>query len=142
MQSTSWTAAALSRPSTLVDASTARKVRNGNTGFTTHRAVRYGILLTLVHEAPGVGIDIRCWLPMRHTATSTAWTREQLIDVTCEVGVLKLDIKKFSHRMSDFRNDIHPYGKMVPGFTPDEHEARVRFQVPQAVLASWAGERP
>ena len=33
----------------------------------------------------------------------------QLIDVGCEVGVLKLDIKKFSHGLRDFRNYIHPY---------------------------------
>ena len=70
------------------------------------------------------------------------WTLAQLIDVACEVGVLKLDIKKFSHGLRDFRNYIHPYEQMVSGFTPDEHTAKVCFQVLKAALASLAGERP
>ena len=70
------------------------------------------------------------------------WTLAQLIDVACEVGVLKLDIKKFSHGLRDFRNYIHPYEQMVSGFTPDQHTAKVCFQVLKAALASLAGERP
>ena len=70
------------------------------------------------------------------------WTLAQLIDVACEVGVLKLDIKKFSHGLRDFRNYIHPYEQMISGFTPDEHTAKVCFQVLKAALANLAGERP
>ena len=70
------------------------------------------------------------------------WSLAQLIDVACEVGVLKLDIKKFSHGLRDFRNYIHPYEQMASGFTPDEHTAKVCFQVLKAALASLAGERP
>ena len=70
------------------------------------------------------------------------WTLAQLIDVACEVGVLKLDIKKFGHGLRDFRNYIHPYEQMVSGFTPDQHTAKVCFQVLKAALASLAGERP
>lgn len=70
------------------------------------------------------------------------WTLAQLIDVACEVGVLKLDIKKFSHGLRDFRNYIYPYEQMVSGFTPDQHTAKVCFQVLKAALASLAGERP
>ncbi len=55
------------------------------------------------------------------------WTLAQLVDVACEIGVLKLDIKKFSHGLRDFRNYIHPYEQMVSGFTPDEHTAKVCF---------------
>lgn len=69
------------------------------------------------------------------------WTLAQLIDVACEVGVLKLDIKKFSHGLRDFRNYIHPYEQMVSGFTPDQHTAKVCFQVLKAALASLSGER-
>ena len=69
------------------------------------------------------------------------WSLAQLIDVACEVDVLKLDIKKFSHGLRDFRNYIHPYQQMVSGFTPDEHTAKVCFQVLKAALASVAGER-
>ena len=70
------------------------------------------------------------------------WTLAQLIDVACEVGVLKLDIKKFSHGLRDFQNYIHPYEQMVSGFTPDEHTAKLCFQVLEAALASLAGECP
>ena len=70
------------------------------------------------------------------------WSLAQLIDVACEVGVLKLDIRKFSHGLRDFRNYIHPYEQLASGFTPDEHTAKVCFQVLKAALASLAGERP
>jgi hypothetical protein len=59
----------------------------------------------------------------------------------CEVGLLKLDVKKFSHGLRDFRNFSHPYEPMVSGFSPDEHTAKVCFQVLKAALASVAGER-
>ena len=65
-----------------------------------------------------------------------------MIDIACEVGVLKLDIKKFSHGLRDFRNCIHPYEQMVPSFTPDEHAAKVCFQVLKGALASLAGKCP
>lgn len=69
------------------------------------------------------------------------WNLAQFIDVSCEVGILKLDVKKFSHGLRDFRNYIHPYEQMASGFTPDEHTAKVCFQVLKAALASVAGER-
>jgi hypothetical protein len=69
------------------------------------------------------------------------WSLAQFIDVACEMGMLKPDVKKFSHGLRDFRNYIHPYEQMVSGFTPDEHTAKVCFQVLKAALASVAGER-
>lgn len=69
------------------------------------------------------------------------WSLAQFIDVSCEVGLLKPDVKKFSHGLRDFRNYIHPYEQMVSGFMPDEHTAKVCFQVLKAALASVAGER-
>jgi hypothetical protein len=69
------------------------------------------------------------------------WNLAQFIDVACEVGVLHLDVKKFSHGLRDFRNYIHPYEQMMSGFTPDQHTAKVCFQVLKAALASVAGER-
>jgi hypothetical protein len=69
------------------------------------------------------------------------WSLAQFIDAACDVGLLKLDVKKFSHGLRDFRNYIHPYEQMVSGFTPDEHTAKVCFQVLKAALASLAGER-
>lgn len=69
------------------------------------------------------------------------WSLAQFIDVACEAGLLKPDVKKFSHGLRDFRNYIHPYEQMSSGFTPDEHTAKVCFQVLKAALASVAGER-
>lgn len=69
------------------------------------------------------------------------WSLAQFIDVACEIGVLKPDVKKFSHGLRDFRNYIHPYEQMVSGFMPDEYTAKVCFQVLKAALASVAGER-
>lgn len=69
------------------------------------------------------------------------WSLAQLIDTASEIGVLKLDVKKFSHGLRDFRNYIHPYEQMRSGFSPDEHTAKVCFQVLKAALASVAGER-
>ena len=69
------------------------------------------------------------------------WSLAQFIDVACEAGLLKPDVKKFSHGLRDFRNYIHPYQQMVSGFTPDQYTAKVCFQVLKAALASVAGER-
>jgi hypothetical protein len=69
------------------------------------------------------------------------WSLAQFIDVACEIDLLKPDVKKFSHGLRDFRNYIHPYEQMVFGFTPDEHTAKLCFQVLKAALASVAGER-
>lgn len=69
------------------------------------------------------------------------WSLAQFIDVACEIQLLKVDVKKFSHGLRDFRNYIHPYEQMISGFTPDEHTAKVCFQVLKAALASVAGER-
>ncbi len=69
------------------------------------------------------------------------WSLAQFIDVACEVDLLKPDVKKFSHGLRDFRNYIHPYEQMVSRFTPDEHTAKLCFQVLKAALASVAGDR-
>ena len=69
------------------------------------------------------------------------WTLANLIDVASDSGILKLDVKKFSHGLRDFRNYIHPYEQMISGFTPDEYTAKVCFQVLKAALASVAGDR-
>ncbi len=69
------------------------------------------------------------------------WTLAQFIDAACDIQLLQLDVKKFSHGLRDFRNYIHPYQQMVSGFAPDEHTAKVCFQVLKAALASVAGDR-
>ena len=42
------------------------------------------------------------------------WTLSNLIDVSCGVGFLREDVKKFSHSLRDFRNYIHPFQQMSP----------------------------
>lgn len=69
------------------------------------------------------------------------WSLAHLIDVACEIGFLKVDVKKFSHGLRDFRNYIHPYQQLMSGFSPDEHTAKVCFQVLKAALAGLAGDR-
>ncbi len=69
------------------------------------------------------------------------WTLSEFINVSHDIGLLKEDVHKFSHGLRDFRNYIHPYQQMVSGFTPDEHTAKVCFQVLKAAMADVAGER-
>jgi hypothetical protein len=70
-----------------------------------------------------------------------AWSLSQFIDVACELGLLKLDVKKFSHELRDFRNYIHPYQQMASNFHPDKHTAEICFQVLKAAIASLSRER-
>jgi hypothetical protein len=69
------------------------------------------------------------------------WTLAEFIDVACEVGYLKLDVKKFSHSLRDFRNYIHPYAQMTSRFNPDKHTAEICLQVLKAAIASLSRER-
>lgn len=69
------------------------------------------------------------------------WSLAQLIDTGHEVGLLGLDVKKFSHGLRDFRNYIHPYEQLASRFTPDQHTAKVCFQVLKAALAGLTGRR-
>ena len=62
------------------------------------------------------------------------WTLSNFIDVSCEVGFLREDVKKFSHSLRDFRNYIHPYQQMSENFSPDENTAKICFQVLKAAL--------
>ena len=69
------------------------------------------------------------------------WTLAQFIDVACELGYLKLDVKKFSHALRDFRNYIHPYEQLSARFNPDKHTAEICAQVLKAAIASLSRER-
>jgi hypothetical protein len=69
------------------------------------------------------------------------WTLAEFIDVACELGYLKLDVKKFGHSLRDFRNYIHPYQQMSSGFKPDKHTAEICLQVLRAAFACLSGER-
>ena len=69
------------------------------------------------------------------------WKLSEFIDVASDIRLLKPDVQKFSHGLRDFRNYIHPYQQMNSGFKPDEHTAKVCFQVLKAALADVAGDR-
>ena len=69
------------------------------------------------------------------------WSLADLINVASDINVLQPDVKTFSHGLRDFRNYIHPYQQMASGFKPDEHTAKICFQVLKAALASVAGDR-
>lgn len=69
------------------------------------------------------------------------WSLAQFIDVAHGLGLLKLDVKKFSHELRDFRNYIHPYQQLVSRFTPDMHTAEICMQVMNAAIADLLGGR-
>ncbi len=62
------------------------------------------------------------------------WTLNNLIDTSYEIGLLKEDVKKFSHSLRDFRNYIHPYEQLSSGFNPDKHTAKISWQVLKAAV--------
>jgi hypothetical protein len=62
------------------------------------------------------------------------WKLAELIDVAYEVNDLKLDVKKFSHVLRDFRNYIHPFHQMSHSFNPDQHTVDICWQVFKAVF--------
>ena len=62
------------------------------------------------------------------------WTLSHLIDIAKELGFLKEDVKKFSHALRNFRNYIHPYQQVNQEFNPDDHTAKICFQVLKAAI--------
>lgn len=62
------------------------------------------------------------------------WTLSNFIDVAHNIGILGLDVKKYSHSLRDFRNYIHPYQQMNSGFNPDIDTARISWQVLRASI--------
>lgn len=62
------------------------------------------------------------------------WTLSNFIDVASEIGLIKEDVKKFSHALRDFRNYIHPYEQVSSRFNPNEQTAKICFQVLKAAI--------
>ncbi len=69
------------------------------------------------------------------------WTLDELINASCDIGILKLDVKKFSHSLRDFRNYIHPHQQLLTKFNPTKHTAKICLQVLKAAIADLNGER-
>lgn len=69
------------------------------------------------------------------------WSLSNFINVAHEVGLVGLDVKKFSHALRDFRNYIHPFEQANQRFVPDKHTAKISWQVLQAAIADISGMR-
>ena len=57
------------------------------------------------------------------------WKLREWIDVLGHLGDLSPNIQKFGHSLRDFRNYVHPAEQLAHRFTPDQHTARIGFQV-------------
>lgn len=62
------------------------------------------------------------------------WSLSNYIDVAHKLGLLGLDVKKYSHSLRDFRNYIHPYEQMSSNFNPDIETAKISWQVLKAAI--------
>ncbi len=96
-----------------------------------------GVLLGLALNNPATYNQAKCAPKNNKTdkvRNFNEWTLNNLIDVSCELGFLREDVKKFSHSLRDFRNYIHPYQQMCENFLPDENTAKICFQVLKAAL--------
>lgn len=69
------------------------------------------------------------------------WSLNDLINVAHDVGLIDLDVKKFSHALRDFRNYIHPLEQASQQFKPDYHTAKISWHVLQAAVANISGMR-
>lgn len=70
------------------------------------------------------------------------WKLSSFIDVSCELGILDENVKKFSHALRDFRNYIHPFKQVNSRFSPNEHTAKICWQVLRAVIEQVSTPRP
>lgn len=57
------------------------------------------------------------------------WKLKEWIDVLGRLGDLSPNIEKFGHSLRDFRNYVHPAEQLAHRFTPDQHTARICYQV-------------
>jgi hypothetical protein len=64
-----------------------------------------------------------------------------LINAAYDIGFIKLDIKKYSHALKDFRNYIHPRQQASQNFNPDKHTAEISWKVLQAAIVNLTGGR-
>lgn len=95
-----------------------------------------GILLGLANKHP-IKFNQSKSAPKDKTGkvkTFHEWTLSNFIDVACNLGIIKEDVKKFSHVLRDFRNYIHPYEQLASRFNPDEHTAKICWQVLKAAI--------
>jgi hypothetical protein len=69
------------------------------------------------------------------------WSLSNFIDAANEIGLLKEDVKKFSHTVRDFRNYIHPYEQINKNFNPDIHTAKLCWNVLKVAMIQLSKKR-
>ena len=69
------------------------------------------------------------------------WTLNDFVNVARDLNLVGEDVKKFSHALRDFRNYIHPYQQMSSSFDPDEHTAKICWQVLQAAIMQLSSKQ-
>lgn len=57
------------------------------------------------------------------------WKLQEWIDVLGHLKDLSPNVEKFGQALRDFRNYVHPAEQLANCFTPDQHTARIGFQV-------------
>lgn len=57
------------------------------------------------------------------------WKLREWIDVLGRLGYLSPNVEEFGHALQDFRNYVHPAEQLAHHFSPDQHTARIGFQV-------------
>ena len=95
----------------------------------------------------GILLGIACLRPKDFNQSSTSprdqtgkvkqfheWSLSDFINVARDLNLAGEDVKKFSHALREFRNYIHPYQQMSSNFDPDEHTAKICWQVLQAAI--------
>lgn len=63
------------------------------------------------------------------------WKLSELIDVAYDIGIIKIDVYKFSSTLRQFRNYIHPHRQLMEHFFPDGNTAHICFHVLKAAIA-------
>lgn len=63
------------------------------------------------------------------------WKLREWIEVLGRLGDLSPNVEKFGHALRDFRNFVHPAEQLAHRFAPDQHTARIGFQVVVAAIA-------
>jgi hypothetical protein len=106
-----------------------------------------GVIFLCGSTLEGILLGIACTRPkeFNHSTASPKdnagkvkqfqeWTLSEFINVARDLSLVGEDVKKFSHALRDFRNYIHPYQQMASNFNPDEHTAKICWQVLQAAI--------
>jgi hypothetical protein len=76
----------------------------------------------------------------KRSADMDDWKLFQWIDVLAAQGDLSPNVAQFGHALRDFRNYVHPNKQLESGFSPDQHTARIAFQVVVAAIEDLANK--